>query len=448
MRKTHHRKANSCLLLPSLQKLGVLLLFVAFLVLRGVAAEADSSLGPWAYTTSLQTARAGHGMAAGTNSLYVIGGHNGAGTTLSSVEYATIAPNGLLSAWQFTVPLNVPRALTTAAATATHVYVIGGAQSWTLIGLELASVEYAPILPDGSLGSWSLTSPLTANRANAVALVHGNFLYVVGGYGNGQLDTIERAEILSDGTLGPWSVLPSRLTVPRERPGAAIAASMMVVMGGFSAASGGIVKTTEFAPVLLDGSVGGWQSGPLLSLPRYHLSAVGLGASVFVLGGYNDQPIVLATTEEATVNSAGPGTWISGSPMQEIRAELAAAVAGGYVYVSGGTQELPNLPRSIIATVERAAVAPLDRDNDGIPDEEEPCICLQTPPNQVVTALGCSINQVCPCDAPLGREAWRNHAEYVQCVIGAVAELVADGVLTKNQQKAIVRQADRSACGR
>jgi len=90
---------------------------------------------------------------------------------------------------------------------------------------------------------------------------------------------------------------------------------------------------------------------------------------------------------------------------------------------------------------------PPDRDHDGILDAEEPCICLQTPSNQVVTSQGCSIDQVCPCAAPLGREQWKNHAEYVQCVNGAADELVADGVLTKNQRKEIVRRAERSACG-
>src|SRR5713101_4667565 len=95
----------------------IFLTFLFFFMVCGSLATADSTLGPWEYTTSLQTARAGHGMAAGTNSLYVIGGHNGAGTTLSSVEYTAVASDGALSAWQFTMPLNVPRALTAAAAT-------------------------------------------------------------------------------------------------------------------------------------------------------------------------------------------------------------------------------------------------------------------------------------------------------------------------------------------
>lgn len=156
---------------------------VCFLLLDiwSSAQGADPSLGPWTYETSLQTARAGHGMVAGPKSLYVIGGHNERDISQSSVEYAVVADDGSLSVWQFASSLNTPRTLTAAVATANHVYVIGGAQHSSLIGSELATVEYAPILPDGSLGTWQFTSALTAGRANAVAMIHGNFVYVVGG---------------------------------------------------------------------------------------------------------------------------------------------------------------------------------------------------------------------------------------------------------------------------
>jgi len=109
---------------------------------------------------------------------------------------------------------------------------------------------------------------------------------------------------------------------------------------------------------------------------------------------------------------------------------------------------LPDLPRNISATVERAAFVPLDRDRDGIPDEEEPCICLGTAPGQAVTSKGCSVDQLCPCDAPLGRASWKNHAEYIWCMSDAANELVTDGALTKEQRQEIVRRAERSACGR
>ncbi len=53
-----------------------------------------------------------------------------------------------------------------------------------------------------------------------------------------------------------------------------------------------------------------------------------------------------------------------------------------------------------------------------------------------------------PLRTSLGRAVWKNHKEYEQGVTGAADELVADGVLTKDQRKAILRQAKQSGCGR
>ncbi len=90
---------------------------------------------------------------------------------------------------------------------------------------------------------------------------------------------------------------------------------------------------------------------------------------------------------------------------------------------------------------------PPDRDKDGVVDTLEACFCLNTPSGQEVTTLGCSVEQLCPCEAPLGRASWQSHREYVKCVRGVTAELVAEGVLTKPQRKKLIRRARGSDCG-
>jgi hypothetical protein len=196
-------------------------------------------------------------MAGDGSMLYVVGGHDATSGAIGSVEYAAAGADGGLSGWQFSMPLRVARTLTTAIGVGGHVYAIGGARHWSLIGEELNSVEFAVIQPDGSLGPWQFTAALTGPRANAVALAHGGFIYVVGGYGGGQLDSVERAAVLPDGTLGPWAVI-SHMSRPRERPGAAISSNSLVVLGGYSYGAG-IVSTTETAPILGDGTLGAGQ---------------------------------------------------------------------------------------------------------------------------------------------------------------------------------------------
>jgi hypothetical protein len=190
-------------------------------------------MGPWSYTSPLQVARAGHGMAGRESTLYVVGGHDAGSGAISSTEYAVAADDGTLSAWRFGTLLNTAGTLTTAVTIGGYLYAIGGARHWSLIGQELRSVEFAAIQPDGSLGPWQFTSALTGPRANAMAVAHGEFIYVVGGYGGGQLDSVEHAPVLADGTLGPWTVI-SRMSRARERPATAISASTLVVLGGYS----------------------------------------------------------------------------------------------------------------------------------------------------------------------------------------------------------------------
>ena len=88
-----------------------------------------------------------------------------------------------------------------------------------------------------------------------------------------------------------------------------------------------------------------------------------------------------------------------------------------------------------------------DADGDGVSDAQEACDCLGTAAGVPVTALGCSVDQACPCAAPIGRSHWMNHGEYVRCVKGAAREVEGRGVLPVKQGRQIVRTAARSACG-
>jgi hypothetical protein len=82
-----------------------------------------------------------------------------------------------------------------------------------------------------------------------------------------------------------------------------------------------------------------------------------------------------------------------------------------------------------------------DRDDDGVPDDRDQC--LNTAVGAVVNAQGCSIAQLCPCDGP-----WRNHGEYVDCVMEHAWEFYRLGLINENERKAITRAAVRSDCGK
>lgn len=85
-------------------------------------------------------------------------------------------------------------------------------------------------------------------------------------------------------------------------------------------------------------------------------------------------------------------------------------------------------------------IADSDADDDGVPDGDD--VCAMTPPETLVNADGCSIDQACPCDDP-----WPNHYSYVRCVANEVSDLLAEGLITRAEKRAIVRAARQSNCG-
>lgn len=112
---------------------------------------------------------------------------------------------------------------------------------------------------------------------------------------------------------------------------------------------------------------------------------------------------------------------------------------------------------------------PQDLDQDGVPDEQDNCpttanpdqkdsdgdgvgdACDQCPGTRAgasVTRSGCSVEQLCPCDATRTGEPWQSQTAYLGCVARATRTLRLEGQLSANQRLAIIRQAAHSACGR
>jgi len=297
---------------------------------------------------TLVTGRSGATSAVIANYIYVIGGSDRSGY-LGTVERARVNPDGSLGPFAtYARRLVTPRAGHTCVIIGIFVYVIGGAGS---LG-ALDSVERAMIEPDGSLGQFDMVPglALSAARRGSASVVLGNSLYLIGGTGNGVLDSVERSTIDVNGSLGPFAVLPDlALTTARTGHTATVVRDTLYVIGGSS--SSGVVGNVERAFITGDGTLGTFAliGEARLMTPRAGHTSVRFGNSLYILGGVGSSG-ELASIEQATAHTDGSIDTFTPSRIGSLargRGGSVKAIARNYLYLLGGTNSDGSYSNSI-----------------------------------------------------------------------------------------------------
>ena len=89
-------------------------------------------------------------------------------------------------------------------------------------------------------------------------------------------------------------------------------------------------------------------------------------------------------------------------------------------------------------------IAALDTDHDGVPDDSDQC--PNTAAGAFVDAQGCSIDQLVPCAGPATGGTWKNRGEYVSTIAKTAQAFRLDGVITKDEEEAVIKAAAQSEC--
>ena len=214
----------------------------------------DGNLGPWIDSQPMQTPRRSPTTVVVDNYLYAIGGYNG--TFLQTVERARIQADGDLGPWEY-VPqrLTTPRYIHGGTARGNRIYIFGGHIQQG--GGGSSAAEWTTVSTDGTLAPWKATSPLNQSRFLAGTTVTDRYIFIVGGYDRGYMNSIELAKFESNGTLSVWTQT-TPLSSPREGCAVAVLRDYLYVMGGSN--KGQYLRQVEHAKILEDGSLGYWQS--------------------------------------------------------------------------------------------------------------------------------------------------------------------------------------------
>ena len=82
----------------------------------------------------------------------------------------------------------------------------------------------------------------------------------------------------------------------------------------------------------------------------------------------------------------------------------------------------------------------LDIDEDGVLNAND--ICEFTIFGDLINSNGCSIHQLCPCDAPFGSVIpWKSFGEYNSCLNSVANDFVIEGLIIPNQKSGLAADA-------
>ncbi len=207
------------------------------------------SVVDWRQTTSLPAPVSGHaalfllaedGSGQDLQRVYVVGGADGAGSGGTNVWFGAVGSDGTVAAWDATAGLPAGRAYhAVLAATPFNsrvngdgwIYVLGGVASTG--DVPLATIYRAPLMSDGTVGSWIEIGALPEPLHSQKAVIFQSRIYIVGGATTGDAPSasVHRAAVDTLGNLGTWEQLTSLPSV-RARHAVTLIGNCLHVVGG------------------------------------------------------------------------------------------------------------------------------------------------------------------------------------------------------------------------
>lgn len=243
--------------------------------------NSNGSVGSWTQSTSMNTARQKFGLSVWNGRVYVVGGLSSGGSELASVEYATLSPSGGVGAWTTSGnTLSNGRQDNSVAVWDGYLYSTGGSNS----GAYYSDVQYAAVAGNGSVGAWNTTSSFSGNRGGHGTVAYGGKLYVLGGRGAAFnfLQSSYVAPIESGGGLGTW-IRTADLPVQRAYFGIEAMGGRLYVSSGEG--EGARQSQVLAATIGAEGLLSGWQYATKYGSARTQPASAFYQGRLYRLGG-------------------------------------------------------------------------------------------------------------------------------------------------------------------
>jgi hypothetical protein len=210
-------------------------------------------------------------------------------------------------------------------------------------------VEYAPLNADGTVGTWTTTAALPADRVYGQVEQAGGTLYYIGGQDDSKAaqSAIYYTTPASDGSITSWSTASggigdtaSAAPAARTQMGATVWNNRIYVVGGFDG-SNASTNSVFVSPQLSSGgniAADSWSTSTAFNVARNGATAIAYANNLYVLGGH-DGTNFLSDVQYAKVNADGTiGSWSYTASLPRNVSHADGFAANGYMYLFGGRQ--------------------------------------------------------------------------------------------------------------
>ena len=236
-----------------------------------------------------------------------------------------------------------------AAILNSYIYVAGGCVGVLDCDNATNAVEYALLNPDGTIGTWSSTTSLPADRVYGQLEAVSGTLYYMGGQDDSETvqSAIYYAAPSGSGTVSSWSTASggigdtsSTSAAARTQFGATVWNDRIYVLGGYDASLNS-TSTVFVSPQLSSGgniSADSWTSSTAFNVARNGPTAIAYANNLYVLGGH-DGFNFLSDVQYTQINSDGTiDSWNYTSSLPRNVSHADGFAANGYMYIFGGKQ--------------------------------------------------------------------------------------------------------------
>lgn len=309
-------------------------------VLRSSINSSSGALGSWSTMSALPNTLGYFGSAVYGSKIYLVGGLLSGSTRTPLVHSVTINSNGSLATWGTeTNQMSIGKERTATVVNGGYIYSIGGYSS---SNSYLNTVEYAPIASDGTVGTWASTTTFSTARQAMSAAVHNGYLYISGGdNGSSYFVHVYFAQINDDGTVGSWST--SSPNSPNSRSEHVMLAynSYLYIIGGYDGSAANYWNLVHYARINSGGSGSADSYASTTALPqatRRH-TTVAHNGFIYVIGGEGSST-PYSTVYYAAIGPDGTlGSWTATSSLPLNKAAHVSVLYNGYIYAIGGLSD-------------------------------------------------------------------------------------------------------------